>query len=414
MKPHLPSVAARTISPRAAARLRVGLLAFTLLAAAAAAQTPPLYSRWINYTPANGFPRGEVYCVAIAGPRVWAGTEHGLALIENGRLRKVFTRADGLAAYAIMSLAVDPNTGDLWIGGLGGLSRYSAGKFINYTVLSSGLANDLVYSVAVRGKYVWAATAAGVSRLNTWTHSWRIFSVVGKPSAPFEEPWAYALAIGPKKAYIGLWGGGVVVYDLRRKTWRPYLDPDGAPEIVLYRNQGLISNMVSSLTHGAESNAFWAGTYFGLSGYDGARWHNYMRQDSGLASNFINGVALQGRRVWAATQRGLSEFDPGARVWVTYRPANWRALDAGKAARPQRGEILITGPGGHPRRLETATSLAHNYILNLAFQGNDIWVATAAGLSHGFAAPARRILYAHPNRVHRHPARAAYARQTRH
>jgi len=33
--------------------------------------------------------------------------------------------------------------------------------------------------------------------------------------------------------------------------------------------------------------------------------------------------------------------------------------------------------------METPTSLAHNYILNLDFQGDDIWVATATGLSHG-------------------------------
>ncbi len=390
-------------------RLGAGVLLAVGLLGAATAQTPPLYTRWINYTPANGFPAGEVYSVAIQGAKVWAGTEHGLALIENGQVQKVFTRDDGLAGYAVMSVAVDHATGAVWVGALGGLSRYSGGKFTHYTVLSSGLANDLVYNVAVRGHYVWAATAAGVSRLNIWTHTWRIYSVLGQPSAPFKEPWAYALSIGPHKAYMGLWGGGVVTYDLRQHTWRPYLDPDGSAEIVLYRNQGLISNMVSSLAHGPQSNTFWAGTYFGLSGYDGTRWHNYLRQDSGLASNFINGVTLEGRRVWAATQRGLCEFDPATHIWVTYRPANWRALDSGSAARLGRGEILITDPHGRQRKLETASSIAHNYILSLAFQGRDIWVATAAGLSHGFASPSRRIHYDDQNRLQPH-ARPAYAR----
>ena len=32
----------------------------------------------------------------------------------------------------------------------------------------------------------------------------------------------------------------------------------------------------------------WASTYFGLSGYDGRNWHNYLTKDSGLASDFIN------------------------------------------------------------------------------------------------------------------------------
>jgi hypothetical protein len=33
------------------------------------------------------------------------------------------------------------------------------------------------------------------------------------------------------------------------------------------------------------------------------------------------------------------------------------------------------------------TAPAHNYILGIDFQGNDIWVATADGLSHGIRQP---------------------------
>ncbi len=344
------------------------------------AHTPPLYTHWINYTAANGFPAGEVYCVTVDGNRVWAGTSHGLVLIENGRIRKVFTPADGLAGRVVMSVAVDHKTGSVWAATFGGLSRYSGGQFTNYTNLSSGLANDLVYAVAVQGRYVWAATAAGVSRLNTYTGDWTIYNEL---NSPFEEPWAYAIAVGEGKMYFGLWGGGVLVYDLAGHYWRPYTDPDESMEIVLYRNQGLIHNIVSSVAYNPGTKMFWAGTYFGLSGYDGRDWHNYLTKDSGLVSNFINGVQSRGEMVWAATQQGLSELDTKTNTWVTYRPANWAALDAAKAKEAERGEILITGPHGRKTRLETATSLAHNYILNVAFEGRDIWVATADGLSHG-------------------------------
>ena len=34
-------------------------------------------------------------------------------------------------------------------------------------------------------------------------------------------------------------------------------------------------------------------------------------------------------------------------------------------------------------KVHTPTSIAHNYVINMAFQGDDIWVATAVGLSHG-------------------------------
>jgi hypothetical protein len=47
------------------------------------------------------------------------------------------------------------------------------------------------------------------------------------------------------------------------------------------------------------------------------------------------------------------------------------------------GVIEITWPDGKKEKLATPTALAHNYILNMDFQGEDIWVATALGLSHG-------------------------------
>lgn len=349
-----------------------------------AAQNPPLYTKWINYTKASGFPAGEVFCVTVDGNRVWAGTEHGLVLLENGRVKKVLTPADGIAGRAVMSVAVDKRTGDVWVGTFGGLSRYSAGQFKNYTNLSSGLANDLVYGVAVQGKYVWVATAAGVSRLNTDTGDWSIFN---EQNAPFNEPWSYAFAVSQKKVYVGLWGGGVLVYDIAHHYWRPYTDPDGSMEIVLYRNQGLIHDIVSGIAYNPETKMFWASTYFGLSGYDGRNWHNYLTKDSGLASNFINAVKSRGNDVWACTDKGLSYLDYKTNIWVTYRPDNWRDLDSARLEKNGRGEIVITKPDGKKSKVETPTSLAHNYILNMDFQGKDIWVATAQGLSHGISQP---------------------------
>ncbi|MHB1856409.1 MAG: hypothetical protein ACYCPM_03145, partial [Acidobacteriaceae bacterium] len=55
----------------------------------AAAQHPSYYTKWINYTVANGFPPGEVYCITVDGNHVWAGTGHGLVLLEDGRVQKV-------------------------------------------------------------------------------------------------------------------------------------------------------------------------------------------------------------------------------------------------------------------------------------------------------------------------------------
>jgi ligand-binding sensor domain-containing protein len=337
------------------------------------ATQPALYTKWINYTAANGFPDGEVYCVTVDGTRVWAGTSHGLVLLEDGHVKKIFSTDDGLVGRAVMSIAVDQQNGDVWVGTFGGLSLYSGGKFKNYTNLTSGLANDLVYGVALQGEFLWVATAAGVNRLDTYTGTWSIFN---ESNAPFQEPWAYGISVAKEKVYFAVWGGGILAYDLAKQTWKPFTDPDGEQELVLYRNQGLIHNIVSSVSYNPDTKTFWASTYFGLSGYDGRNWHNYLTKDSGLASNFINAVQSRGDDVWSSTQSGLSQLDTRTNTWITYS----------RDQKTGRGEALVTSADGSKQRIATDTSLAHNYILNTAFQGDDIWVATAQGLSHGIRA----------------------------
>ena len=50
-----------------------------------------------------------------------------LGFYENGKW-KTFTTKDGLAHRAVLSLALDKRTGDVWAGTMGGLSRISAGR----------------------------------------------------------------------------------------------------------------------------------------------------------------------------------------------------------------------------------------------------------------------------------------------
>jgi len=343
---------------------------FLLLLPVASAQTPDLYTKWENFTAANGMPDAKVFCVAVDGDRVWAGTENGLVLIEHSKVSKVYTTADGLPNRVVTGVAIDKKTGDLWLSTFGGLSQLSGGKFQNYSSMTTGLANDIVYAVAIQDEFIWAATTAGVSRLNTRTGEWSIFS---EKNSPMHEPWSYGIAVTDQKVYVAVWGGGVMEYDIAGGYWKPYTDPDGEMEIVLFKNQGLIHVIVSNISYNSDTKMFWASTYFGMSGYDGHNWYNYLSTDSGLASDFINATQTRGDDVWACTDKGLSYLNFKTNTWVTYRPNKQNG----------KGEIVITAPDKKVNTLETSTSLAHNYILNLAFQGDDIWVATAAGLSHG-------------------------------
>jgi ligand-binding sensor domain-containing protein len=376
--------------------------AILLLAASCAglfgAEKPHLITRWENFTTANGMPDPKVFCVTVDGNRVWAGTEDGLVLIMDGKVQKVFKPEDGLAHRVVMGIAVDKKTGDLWIATFGGVSHFSGGRFENFRNLTSGLLNDICYGIAVEDPYVWVATTAGVSRYNMYTGEWTNWS---EKNAPFHEPWTYGVAPADNigKVYFAMWGGGLIEYDKAQGYMKAYTDPDEEMELVLFRNQGLVHIIVSNVAYNPDANMVWASTYFGLSGYDGRNWHNYLTKDSGLASDFINAPKSRRNEVWSCTDKGLSYLDYKTNTWVTYRPNK----------KDGRGEIEITWPDKTKTKLETPTSIAHNYVLNMDFQGEDIWVATAAGLSHGIREPQKETeLYANA-RNHRSPGEVAPA-----
>jgi ligand-binding sensor domain-containing protein len=343
------------------------LFVMMLLAWGALAQPVPRF-RWQNFTKADGLPDDRVYNVAVDGTRIWAATENGLGLYENGRWR-VFRPEDGLAHKVVTYVAVDKNTHDVWIATMGGLSRYSAGRFDTFTQLNSGLPNDVVYGVAVQGDFVWVATAAGAARFDTRTSVWSLYN---ERNTPMHEIWTYAVSTGAEKVYYAVWGGGVLEYDVKAGRWKDYNDPDGETEIVLYKDQGLIHEITTSVSWMEPDHILWVTTYFGASRYDGRNWRNFMEKDSGLPSNFMNQVkGVDGNRAWFSTDKGLAYFD--GENWAVYRPS----LETGKP------EMSVRDAQGNVKRVDTDTAPAHNYVFGVDLQGDDIWVATAKGLSHG-------------------------------
>lgn len=322
--------------------------------------------RWENFTTAQGLPDNHVFCVLVDGDSIWAGTENGLARYEGGKWR-IYTPKDGLAHRVVLSLALDPKSGDVWAGTMAGLSHISAGRIDTYTQLNSGLSNDVVYGVSVYGDYVWTATASGASRLNTETGEWTLYN---ERNTPMQEIWAYGVTAAADKVYFAVWGGGVLEYTNATGQWKDYNDPDGETEIVLFKDQGLIHEITTSVSY--VDKILWVATYFGDSRYDGRDWHNFLTKDSGLPSNFTNTVkAVDSNRAWFGTDKGLAYFD--GTNWAVYRPA----LTDGKP------EMSIRDAAGHITNIPVDSAPSHNYILGIDFQGQDMWVATAKGLSHG-------------------------------
>jgi hypothetical protein len=324
----------------------------------------PLFGNWRNFTTKDGLPEDKAYCVRIIGDKVLAGTHHGLAVYENGKWT-TYTTKDGLSHNGIVSIDYNKKTGDIWIGTLAGLCRWSGGTFEVFNQMNSGLPNDLVYSVICDGDDVWTATGGGAGHYDSKTKKWEIFTEM---NAPMHEPWTYGVSAGDGKIFIAAWGGGVIEYDIRTKHFKDYTDPDGEMEIDLLPDDGPVHDITTGTSY--SNGILWVSAYFGLCRYNGTHWKGYFDHDSGLASNFINNIRTYGYTVFVCSDRGLSCTN--GKDWVTYKK-NENSSD-GKA-------ILTTGT--QKKEIAQSPSISHNFIIGVDCDGKNLWVATSSGVSCG-------------------------------
>lgn len=358
---------------RAAATLRPGVQDSTEATPAEISdELPYVYTNWEQYTMQDGLPNDHVFAVEVDGPWVWIGTEDGLARLDkrNGQIES-WSEEDGLPWRVVSALAADPDKGELWVGMLGGgLARFSGGRFDHYHQLNSGLVNDVVYGVAVENDNVWAATTAGASRLNTVTGEWAIYT---EKNAPMEEIWNYAVTYADGLVHLGVWGSGVLEFDVATERWKDYLDPDGEMEIDLYRDDGIVHVITTGVSY--IGGILWTGSYFGGSRYDGRHWRGYYAHECGLPSDFINAVAGRGPdEAWYATDKGVGVVtDVESDTWVTYTRDGEEPT--GRAVVARGLEVLA--------EIDTGLNLPHNYTLWVEPDGDDVWIATSKGLARG-------------------------------
>jgi hypothetical protein len=343
---------------------------------------PRVYTQWESFHKEDGLPGDKVFCVAVDGDRIWAGTDNGLGLYEDGKWKSYGVK-DGLSYPAVLSLALDPASGDLWAGTMKGLSHYSAGRWEVFTQLNSGLPNDVVFGVAVENQNVWVATTAGTGRFRVRDKKWDVYTPANSPQ---HEPWGYFVTYADGRVYAALWGGGVLEFDVAKEQWRSWLDPDGEMEYDVFRDDGLIHVITTSVSY--VDKVLWVSTYFGMSRYDGRNWRGYLDSDSGLASNFINMVKAKGPVAYACTDKGLSSVNGLTNRWVTYTPSDpaWKhgnAAPQGPIEGTKGWEARIYDDAKLLEVVKLEHGLANNHINGVDFQGDDIWVATSKGVSHG-------------------------------
>ncbi len=231
-----------------------------------------------------GFDAGGVVSCLLVDPAgaVWAGTDHGLACSDHGRVRR-FTAADGLADDAVTTVSAGSG-GTVWVGTRNGFSRLRAGRVESFRA-ADGLSQSTVFAITEdREGTLWVGTKHGLNQL------------LDRRAVPFTL------------------------------------------------SEGLASNDAGPVL--ADGPAVWVGTRdAGLCRFDGTRFAPPLTARDGLAGDRVDALALADGDLWVGTDRGGTRLH-GGRVVRTLTTADGLPADEVRCLCDVRGTLWVGTPAG--------------------------------------------------------------------
>ncbi|MBI2925265.1 MAG: response regulator [Verrucomicrobia bacterium] len=213
------------------------------------------------------------------------------APFKKGTWRNYKTR-DGLPHNIVCGIDPDAETGNLWLVGGGGLTRFDGGECVTFTA-ATGVSNTMIRSMLRDPKGVfWLGTESGLVRYDSKTGQVKKFT----QSDGLLSNMILALARDASdRIWVGCWPDGVSRLDGTQFTNFTVADGLGA---------GGAYAIVSE-----PDGVIWFGTWGGASRYDGTRFQNFTVAD-GLPDNTVTGIYRDGHgSLWFGTRRGFSRFD---------------------------------------------------------------------------------------------------------
>jgi ligand-binding sensor domain-containing protein len=132
---------------------------------------------WVTYTQDDGLLSNEISSICIDGDSVWFGTKGGVSRL-NTKTREwsSFTRTNGLTINQVTQIVAADD--DVWFGTFDdGLLRYNkkTEQWKHFTRVD-GLSHNRVFDLATDEDFLWIGTARGLSRYDTLTDTWTVFT----------------------------------------------------------------------------------------------------------------------------------------------------------------------------------------------------------------------------------------------
>ena len=245
---------------------------------------------------------GMTFDLVKNGNKVYVATKNGLFLYQNSKIKKHYTKNDGLPSNMILDLDIDSN-GNLWIATANGLSKLSGSVFKNYS-RRDGLPSKLVTSVHVDDRddsRIWIGSErSGLTKFDK--KGFYTYAVQdGLPSNSIRD----ITQLDDGTLIIACYKAGVAKFDGKKFT--------------LYDN-GLDDKRVILLEIGFDGE-IWAGTESAGIGVLEQDQFRMIRDSDGLAHNEMFSLYNDGKKMWAGTfGGGVSCFHQN--TWFTLRESD--------------------------------------------------------------------------------------------
>ncbi|MEE4310820.1 MAG: hypothetical protein V2J62_03025 [candidate division KSB1 bacterium] len=218
----------------------------------------------------------------------------------------------GLFIEDVSAIALNEETNELWVGGLGefeGRSGITLWEIDNrqWSYYESRFITDLysdqVTSIEVDGDYVWFGTTNGVARYERDTNDWRSYDVFSR----LADNYVYDVETDSKNIWIASAGG-------LTKMVKSSLDTDSL-DVEQIMTDDL--RRVSVLDIELMENLVWLGTEDGVYVYDtNKNIGGYHDEPGGPMNEIVYAISRYENELWFALENGVEVFDVDRKVWL--------------------------------------------------------------------------------------------------
>lgn len=166
-------------------------------------------SKWVSYRAETQVIGDNAVFSIIAdrNDKVWAGTTHGVSVLQNNHWTLFNTLNSKLPDNVVYSIASDSN-GIVWIGTANGLVKVNGNEWTVYNNENSDLSCDLILALTTdENGHVWAGTPKGAFYFNGI--SWTNYTV---ENSGLPDDRVQSVTVKNKKVYLGT-SSGLAVYE---------------------------------------------------------------------------------------------------------------------------------------------------------------------------------------------------------